>query len=128
MTYAWIPCQKDMIRQKEKEHEELAAWQRLEEEKKKMENEERQQKLHQKEKEQEELAAWQQLEEEKKKTEAAAAQLGEEGKKDEAAAAKEATPVVDVPDENINDHLNSMNSGGRLPKKPKLKTGTVRSG
>ena len=103
-----------MARQREKEQEELAARQRLEEEKKKMEDEERQQKLHQKEKEQEELAARQRLEEEKKKAEAAEARLEEEKKMAEAAAAREKTPAVDVPDENINDHLNSMNSGGRM--------------
>jgi hypothetical protein len=112
-----------MVRQKEKEQEELAARQRLEEEKKKMEDEERGQKLHQKEKEQEDLAVRQRLEEEKKKAEAAAARLEEAKEKAKVAAAKEKIPAVDVPDENINDHLNSMNSGGGMNEETEVDDG-----
>ena len=37
--------------------------------------------------------------------------------------AKETAPVVDVPDEHINDHLNSMNSGGGMTKETKVEGG-----
>lgn len=40
--------------------------------------------------------------------------MEEAKEKAKAATAKEKIPVVDAPDDNINDHLNSMNSGGGM--------------
>ena len=93
-------------REKEKMEEAAAAEKRLEEEKAKYEAEETKQR--------ERELTEEKNREEGNATPATAARLEEEKKKAEAAAAKEKTPVADVPDANINDHLNSMNSGGGM--------------